>query len=251
MTQRAAKEAPQFQGMRHTARTIVQEQGAAGLFRGMSPVVASSVPGTTLFFVGMQKTKDLLGDSAPASFASGIAGQLSGSIVWVPSEVLKELRQMTVIKPELQNMSVPQLAGHIVQKEGVKGLYRGTLAQLATFGIFNGIGTALAPKIINKLSNGEKPKVYHSFIGNSAAFGLAAAWTTPLDVVKTRIQVGAANPELFPNRSIVGCAKRIYATEGLPGFCSGTKSRVCWLAPRQGIAYTAFGSAYEFFMGKA
>ena len=63
----------------------------------------------------------------------------------------------------------------------------------------------------------------------SGAAGAAAAWlTTPLDVVKTRLQVRGANPEAFAFTGPVGCVRSIVSREGARALFSGASGRIVY-----------------------
>jgi hypothetical protein len=244
MTKTADVTSPQFKGMRDAAGYVYRTQGVPGFFRGMSPVLLSAIPGTTLFFSGAHGAKAILGDSFLGSALSGFAGQLAGSLCWVPSEVVKELRQMVIMDPKLQKMGTAQLVAHVLKTEGIRGLYRGLPAQLLTFGPFNSLGMALAPKIAGVLPS-HLSDLQKALISNFFAFSFAAFLTTPIDVIKTRLQVGAANPELFRERTILSSAKHLYQNAGIKGLFHGGAERACWLGTRQAIAFSTFGLAYQ------
>ena len=246
MTQGAAKYTTmQLHGTKNAFKFIFRTEGFKGLYRGLSPVVFSAIPGTTLFFVGIQTTKNKLGDSGLGNALSGLSGQIAGSIVWVPSEVLKEVRQMTLSKPELQNMNVPGLTRYILRTEGIKGMYRGFIPQLFTFGPFNSLGLYLSSHLQKKMHENNQSNLLFSFFANYIGFGFSAAITTPIDVIKTRLQVGAGNPKLFSDHSIISCTKHIVKQQGITELFSGMGARMQWLSLRQGIAFTTFGEAYK------
>ncbi len=243
MTKSADLSSPQFSSMREAVKFVYRTQGVGGFYRGMSPVLLSAIPGTTLFFSGAQGAKTILGDSFIGSALSGFAGQLAGSLVWVPSEVFKELRQMHIMKPELREKKTGQLLAHVIKTEGIRGLYRGLPAQLLTFGPFNSLGMALAPRI-SALLPASFSRLEQDLISNFLAFSFAAALTTPIDVIKTRLQVGAANPEVFGERTIWGGAKQLYRSAGVKGLFHGATERALWLGTRQSLAFSTFGLAY-------
>lgn len=238
MTQGADASSTQLTSM-SAIRFIYNEQGVRGFFRGFSPVMFSAIPGTTLFFAGMDFTQKMLGQNALGTALSGFGGQIAGSIVWVPSEVFKELRQMILIKPELRDKKVSQLIKYVYQTEGLRGFYRGFLAQLLTFGPFNSIGLSLSKLLHDKVPD-EKRSTLTSFCLNGVAFGAAGVITTPFDVVKTRLQVVAADPKRFSERSILKCVKNVYKKEGPSAFFAGAAYRGGWLGTRQSIAFTFF-----------
>ena len=71
---------------------------------------------------------------------------------------------------------------------------------------------------------------------------VASIATSPLDLVKTRLQVQMANPALFQFDGAVGCAKEVLRTEGVLAFFDGVLARCMWLTPRYVIAV----SSYEY-----
>lgn len=203
----------QFSNTYQTVRTIYKTQGILGFYRGFMPLLTSAIPGTALFFIGVQTTQSVLGDSAYSAAIAGFVGQMAGSIVWVPAEILKELRQMTATTPEFQNKSVTDLTTHIYKQEGIRGLYRGFIPQFFSFGLFNSIGLSMSVALHKKVPK-EETTVAHSMAINGISFGTGALVTTPIDVIKTRIQVATADPVRFPDRSILGCTKNIIKNEG-------------------------------------
>lgn len=54
MTQGADPNAYQFKGTWDTSKYVYRAQGFTGYYRGLSPVLLSAVPGSTLFFMGAQ-----------------------------------------------------------------------------------------------------------------------------------------------------------------------------------------------------
>ncbi|MCH9755572.1 MAG: MC/SLC25 family protein [Gammaproteobacteria bacterium] len=230
----------QFSSTYQTASNIYKMQGLPGFYRGFSPFLASSIPGSALFFFGVDATQSFLGDSAYSVAAAGFVGQATGSLAWIPGEILKELRQMTTAGQAFQNKSVTELTTHIYKQEGIRGFYRGFLPQLLSFGPFNSIGLSMSAALHKKLLQ-EEPTTAQSMAINGVSFGFGAGITTPIDVIKTRIQVASANPTKFPDRSILGCAENIIKNEGVGTFFSGATSRVGWLGIRQALAVTMFG----------
>lgn len=66
-------------------------------------------------------------------------------------------------------------------------------------------------------------------VAASGAAGAAAAWlTTPLDVVKTRLQVRGANPEAFAYAGPVDCVRSIVKREGAQSLFAGASGRIVY-----------------------
>ena len=79
-------------------------------------------------------------------------------------------------------------------------------------------------------------------ICGSISGGIAAAFTTPLDVVKTRLMLGKdTNGKLYKNAFDV--VQRVASEEGPKTFLSGIQPRVMWIS----IGGFVFFGAYEGF----
>lgn len=245
MTQGADPSTCQFKGTFHAANYVYKTQGLVGFYRGLSPLLLSAVPGNTLFFMGAQLTQNTLGNNIASNVTSGLVGQTMGSLVWVPAEVFKELRQMELIKAELKTMTPVQLARYVYKREGLRGFYKGFIPQLLTFGPFHSIGLTLSNELHQRYAPKNTP-ILTSMIINGFSFGVAAAVTNPCDVIKTRAQVSAANPTFFSeNIYIFARTAKVVKKEGATALFAGTGSRVAWLGTRQALAYTMFGKVYK------
>lgn len=76
------------------------------------------------------------------------------------------------------------------------------------------------------------------------AGGLAAILTAPLDVVKTRLQVGsAANPGL----TAVTVLREMLGAEGARAFAQGAGARALSIAPGCALSWLLYGRAKEAF----
>jgi hypothetical protein len=77
-----------------------------------------------------------------------------------------------------------------------------------------------------------------SLIGAS----VASVATSPLDLVKTRLQVQGSNPVLFDYDGPLDALRKILRREGPRALFDGVLARVIWLTPRLSIAVPS----YEF-----
>ena len=147
----------------------------------------------------------------------------------------------------------------VMATEGVRGFFRGWVAAQLTwipyfalyFGFYERVKQAAMDVTGAKTENEVLPG---TFLFCGAVAGTAAgAITCPLDVVKTRIQVGLEYPAASGSgsgkagaaggRSIVGTVNELWRAEGMRGFTRGIGARVLWLAPGSAIGI----AAYEWF----
>lgn len=119
---------------------IGSKEGAGALFRGVGVVVAAAAPGQAMYFTGYEFVKKTTQNSPFASFASGVAAQLCGSLIWVPMDVVKERLQIEGQLKTVKNYgSSFQAVKGIIGTEGLLGLYRAFWIHQMTWAPFNGL----------------------------------------------------------------------------------------------------------------
>merc|ERR1719300_1109083 len=86
------------------------------------------------------------------------------------------------------------------------------------------------------------PQTTTLHLGTTFMAGAIAAFiTAPVDLVKTRMQVRGANPEIFCFDTVPGCVKYVYNNEGgARGFFAGAQGRVLWLGSRMMLFVTLY-----------
>ena len=167
-------------------------------------------------------------------------------------DVVKERLQVEgqVVMKKEYGSSVAALRG-IVGEEGVAGLYRAYWIHQTTWAPYNGLFWAFYSSALDALearsgSGSSPPDESHvggtlNFILASSVAGAGASvLTSPLDLVKTRMQVQMANPELFAFNGSWGCAKTVLKDEGFIAFFDGVGARIAWLTPRYVIAVSMY-----------
>jgi hypothetical protein len=113
--------------------TILRTEGIGALYSGIGAVCVGAAPAQALFFAGFEATKSVLGDTETGNFAAGLMAQLTGSLAWVPMEVIKE---KLMIEGQMQTKqtygSSLTLVRKVVAEEGILGIYRGFVMQQVT-----------------------------------------------------------------------------------------------------------------------
>ena len=225
-------------GFKHIART----EGALATYKGLGIVLIGAAPAQALFFTGMTAVQRTFSPKSDlANFGAGIAAQMCGSVSWVPMEVIKEKMMIQgSIKTQHTHSGSFSMLQKVLAQEGIRGIYRGFVLQQLTYGPFNGLAVLFYNRLKFSFPEEQQDNTLVQLGCSSLGYGLAAAITNPFDVVKTRRQVQASNPELFNYKSGMDCASKILKHEGPLAFMDGLSGRIGWLLPRCAIAMTSF-----------
>ena len=220
-----------------TLKTRLQVQGAKmsvevlrGVYRGVTPAIAASAPSGATFFGTYDWLKRCLAQWIPLTPAplqhvlAAVGGDMTSSVVRVPFEVVKQNLQAGMYR------SSRQAVLSILRDEGARGLYRGWGSMLAReipfdvleFPLYEALKAAWARRKRMPLHPWE------SALCGSVAGGVAAALTTPFDVVKTRLMTQQAGVPLY--RGVLATMRRVAQEEGVAALFSGTVPRVLWIS---------------------
>ncbi|XP_044484032.1 uncharacterized protein LOC123209979 isoform X3 [Mangifera indica] len=202
-------------------RSIVSERGLTGLYRGIASNIASSAPISAVYTFTYESVKGALLPHFPKEFHSlahcfaGGCASVATSFIFTPSERIKQQMQVGSHYHNCWNA----LFG-VIKKGGLPSLYAGWGAVLCRN----------VPHSIIKLVCG-------GLAGSTAAF-----FTTPFDVVKTRLQTQIPG-SISQYSSVYHALQEIHKHEGLKGLYRGLIPRLV-MYMSQGALF--FGS-YEFF----
>jgi len=192
----------QSPGTFKTFCNILTKEGWRALYKGFGIVVAFTTPAHALYFVGYEGGKKYLSPSKPLDqkgpvvhFTAGFIAEVMGALVWTPMDVVKQrlqVQKMTHLQTRYKNSFHGILT--VFRQEGIRGLYRGFTAGLATYGPFVGIYFVCYEQLkrfFGKLhhTHPEKLPFYAHLVSGFVSGAVAAATTCPLDVIKTRMQV--------------------------------------------------------------
>lgn len=214
--------------------------GFRGIYNGLSAAAVGSVPGASLFFVSYEMTKPFLSENihSPAlaqMFAASFSETIACS-VRVPTEVVKQRMQAGL------HSQLSEAVSTILAKEGVSGMFSGYGITVLREIPFSAIQFPIYEYLKLKWSTyrGKQVDSYQAAACGSFAGGIAAAITTPLDVIKTRLMLGA-DKQGVPYKGSMDVAKRVLADESAATFFSGVQPRVMWIS----IGGFVFFGAYE------
>ena len=248
----------------HMLRTISNDGSSIGrLYRGVSATVAGCVPAHAAFFSVYEASKSSFGVNEPghhplASAACGALSTVSHDMVMTPLDVVKQRMQLGYYESSLH------CARTIAKEEGMRPLFLSLPVTLVTNIPFTAVMVAVnesAKEVLNPSGHYNLP----AFIASGAlAGGVAAAVTTPFDVVKTRLQTqslrpvaveavcggagicaraDSALPKALHAYSGVGDVLRvIHNQDGVAGLFRGIKPRMLVQATSAAVSWTAYES---------
>ncbi|CDW58945.1 mitochondrial glutamate carrier 1 [Trichuris trichiura] len=176
----------------------------------------------------------------PRELLAGAGAGFCQVIVTTPMELLKIQLQ----DAGRTGFSATRIALNIIKSNGILGLYKGTGATVARdvtfsimyFPLFAHINS-LGPR--KKDGSGEAV-FWHSLLSGNVAGAAAAFSVTPLDVVKTRLQLIRKAASDATYKGIADAFRRIAKEEGVFAFFKGAACRMAVMAPLFGIAQMVY-----------
>ncbi|KAI8907161.1 mitochondrial carrier domain-containing protein [Gorgonomyces haynaldii] len=165
--------------------------GFTNIYRGLSSCIAGSAPSASMFFVTYEyfKTSD---DPLNHMWAASL-GEMMACLVRVPTEIVKQRMQVGM------HSSVKSTLSNILKQDGFFGLYRGYLMTVFREIPFSSIQFPLYERLkLNlKIHLNREIRSYEAGCCGAIAGATAAALTTPLDVIKTRLMLSSKVPCLM------------------------------------------------------
>jgi solute carrier family 25 protein 44 len=249
-------------GAVYTARDVVRSDGIKGLYRGFGTVIVGAIPARMVYLAALESTKSAISASmhhipslsqtfvaSSSSFVAGGVASLTGQLVVVPVDVISQ-RLMIRGSGGGQGGGFT-LAQKIIREEGIRGLYRGFGASVATFvpssaiwwSAYGGWQTFLW-KTVDRIQ--DRKAAEHRTEGQLLAVEVvagvltgctSASLTTPLDVVKTRLQTRGSSTSTWR-----GTAAELIKNEGPKGLFRGVAPRMVSTS----IWGTVMVTTYEF-----
>ena len=244
---------------------FIASGGFRGVYRGVMAAAAGSSPGAALFFgtyetmkpiIAKQQQQQLMGNESysPAltHMIAASIGEAAACLVRVPTEVVKSKMQTnaagsSTLTSTLQLVLSEKGDTRAFASNIFGGLYRGYGITLMREVPFAFIQFPLYERLKvewGKIQGYETSPIQAATCG-SISGGIAAGLTTPLDVIKTRLMLGAdKNGVQYKGASDV--VQRLMHEEGSKIFLSGIQPRVMWIS----IGGFVFFGAYESYRSR-
>ncbi|KAK9469740.1 mitochondrial carrier [Lipomyces arxii] len=226
-----------------TLKTRLQAKGGffanggwSGMYRGVGSAITGSAPGASLFFLTYEAMNTTLYPMFSKYYTENTAhvfthmaaaslGEIAACTVRVPTEVIKQRAQALHYSSSLA--ALRSVLSNATGEGVFRGLYRGystTIMReipftMIQFPLYEGLKRYRA-----HVTGREKVNAAEGAVCGSIAGGVAAACTTPLDVIKTRMMLGSAR------EPVLQLVTTIAREEGLGGFFKGVAPRTMWIS---------------------
>ncbi|KAH9453848.1 hypothetical protein MJO29_013282 [Puccinia striiformis f. sp. tritici] len=223
--------------------------GFKGVYKGLGSVAVGSAPGAALFFTTYEYCKrSIIPNLFPSlsnpmvHMISASLGEVAACLVRVPTEVVKQRQQTAAYGSGTSSARALQL---VIQQGGFKSLYQGfgiTISRevpfsLLQFPLYEKLKSQAAAR--RSLSSSDQLPAHISAVCGSIAGATAAALTTPLDVIKTRIML--TKQKEGARIGITESFARLYREEGWSALWKGIIPRTIWI----GLGGAVFLGVYE------
>uniref|UniRef100_A0A0D6R6J5 Mitochondrial carrier protein n=1 Tax=Araucaria cunninghamii TaxID=56994 RepID=A0A0D6R6J5_ARACU len=202
---------------------ILRHEGFPGMYRGFGTSLMGTIPARALYMSALEITKSNVGTTAirlgfsepvaaaVANAAAGLSASMAAQLVWTPVDVISQ-RLMVQGGQGMSQIATNYSGGidafrTIIKTDGLRGLYRGFGMSILTYApsnalwwasycmtqrmVWTGLGYCRNRDEHMKESFAPSSKMVVVVQGLSAAMagGVSALVTTPLDTIKTRLQV--------------------------------------------------------------
>lgn len=228
-------------------------EGSLALWKGVQSVILGAGPAHAVYFATYEWAKaklispeDIQTIQPLKTAASGAAATIAADALMNPFDTIKQRIQLKT------DSSVWQISKNIFKNEGFSGFYVSyptTLSMNIPFAAFNFMVYDTTSKLLNP-SNTYNPFVHCISGGISGALG--AALTTPLDCIKTVLQVRGSETvsmDVMKQADTFGkAAKAIYQVYGWKGFWRGLSPRTISFIPATAISWTSYEMAKHFLI---
>lgn len=184
-------------------RNIFRSEGVGGIYAGLRPMLAMAMPNTVLYFSAYDEMVWRLRNSSHGTdprltwmvpLVSGATARVVASTATAPFEFLRT-RQASMVGTNQKSEGMMSDFKSIIRKEGFEALYNGLRSTLWRDVPFSAIYWVCLERLREAWRHNSDNKIpspamqaMQAFINGAISGVIAAAFTTPFDVVKTRQQ---------------------------------------------------------------
>ncbi|KAI1986907.1 Fe(2+) transporter [Ophidiomyces ophidiicola] len=233
-----------YTGLSNAFTTISRVEGWRTLWKGVSSVIVGAGPAHAVYFGTYEVVKEFAGGNVGDGHHPVAAG-LSGACATITSDALMnpfDVHGST-------HRTIWQCARTVYATEGMRAFYVSyptTLCMTIPFTATQFIAYESTSKIMNP---SKKYDPLTHCVAGALAGAVAAAVTTPLDVIKTVLQTRglAEDAEARTSRGLFNAAALIKKQYGWSGFFRGMRPRIIATMPSTAICWTSYEMAKAYF----
>jgi len=246
-------------------KDILRREGFLGLYRGFGLVISGAIPSRVVFMTTLETTKAStlkltekldISEATSAAIANGAAGLVSSmasQTVFVPLDVVSQRLMVQGTPGATKYNGSMDAISKILKADGIRGLYRGFGMSVMTYAPSSAVWWAAygsSQRLIwRQLGYGlgsekDLPStsevVLVQALGGVCAGATSSIATTPMDTIKTRLQVIVNVGEGHP--TVRQTVKQLLKEEGWRGFYKGIGPRFLSMS----LWGTSMITTYEF-----
>ena len=269
-----------YRGLVDALSRTLRQDGITGLYRGFGVTFVGSVPAMCLYLGTYEYAKSALAKEGSALhgspfctyLAAGMAAETVSCSLWVPVDVLKERQQVEGMLQRARGEPVVPvgLRTLVSRGGGLPGMYKGFFATLGSFGPYSALYFGFYEELKKVAvdagwgsgARGEDGRIQLPFemylATSSAAAAGAAFWTSPLDMVKLRLQVQRGEAAASAAAAASGAAASgkgsfsfqysgflsgladVARREGARGLWRGVGARIAFMVPSQTLGMSFY-----------
>lgn len=226
-----------------SAEGFIKSGGFKHIYSGLGSAAIGSAPSAASFFLSYEWIKHTmpkvinspsLDINSPVVHCTAAAiGETVACLVRVPTDNIKQKLQARMFN------TTSEAFQSIMQSSGVRGFYTGYFTTIMREIPFSLIQFPLyeAMKRGWRSRNSRESSSIELALMGSLSGSFAAACTTPMDVVKTRLMLHKGSDKL----TVSNVVRDVYAEGGVAKFFSGVGPRVAWI----GLGGAVFLGGYE------
>ncbi|DBA01724.1 TPA: LOW QUALITY PROTEIN: hypothetical protein N0F65_010134 [Lagenidium giganteum] len=250
-----------FTGPMDCLQKSIKTGGVASLYRGASPQIFRSAVGTSIVFGLMGQYRHIFSnvlfqDPQTALMAAAAMTGLTEAVLYTPFEIIK-IRMQTQQNRTRTRMNNWQCARDVLQKSGVRGLYRGFLpmakremvGNTVYFMSYEATKHYLHRRVVDDVPGlTAEQKRMRSFQSIAMAGGTAGSiyWVMafPLDTIKSVMQ--ADNLDNPRYRGIIDCYQKLFREGGIARFYRGMAPTLAPAFVVNAATFVAFETCMKF-----
>lgn len=175
------------------ATRLVQREGFLRLWRGVSTMLSACVPAHAAYFSALEAGKERFGvngreHNVVGAAAAGALATVFHDSIMTPMDVIKQRLQLGYYQ------GLTHCAASIARTEGIRAFYLSLPVTLFMNIPYGGVMVAANESIKRLLCPSGDYTLGTYLLAGSGAGAIAAAATTPLDLIKTRLQTQVVGP---------------------------------------------------------